>query len=117
MGLDAALPKRGPVPNNVARMYDGPPGPGWKATAPRSKEFCVFAVVLSSGLVLPRNIQNPLQVLAFERFVVTMDEHCKSVVLREKPGPTDSQSARVHCLGCFSQTYEKNHLHAILYFF
>lgn len=27
MGLDQALPKRGPVPNNVARMYDGPPGP------------------------------------------------------------------------------------------
>lgn len=27
MGLDQALPKRGPVPNNVARLYDGPPGP------------------------------------------------------------------------------------------
>ena len=27
MGLDQALPKRGAVPNNVARLYDGPPGP------------------------------------------------------------------------------------------
>eukprot|EP00435_Cladocopium_sp_Y103_P019741 s856_g4.t2 len=38
LGLDQALPKRGPVPNNVARMYDGPPGPAWKAQQTRSPQ-------------------------------------------------------------------------------
>lgn len=38
LGLDQALPKRGPVPNNVARMYDAPPGPAWKAQQTRSPQ-------------------------------------------------------------------------------
>lgn len=49
MGLDQALPKRGPVPNNVARMYDGPPGPA-KAMLqkPRVHRICSLLWILSS---------------------------------------------------------------------
>ncbi|CAK9072512.1 unnamed protein product [Durusdinium trenchii] len=38
MGLDQALPKRGPVPNNVARLYDIPSGPVQKPRSPQAPQ-------------------------------------------------------------------------------
>ncbi len=68
MGLDQALPKRGPVPNNVARVYDGPPGPALKAVL--QQPHCVHRIC---SLLLRIDMDRLYTFIAF--FVFSMFLH------------------------------------------